>query len=566
MTTDVLRKRERIAPSARAVHVRVDVSGSENAKTESERRICELELQQTRLKQQNQNLLAENRELRSKALDFFNSHPMAHALLDEEGRIQFINGPAAEILEQPKDKLLGQTLASIIAPNDIPIFLTHLRRCHSVSKVHAELSLIGKKGVLKPVQLLSAMMQNPKTYQLEYLTTILDASETLFARRNAQQRQQNYEALVNSIEGIVWEASWRNHRYTFVSNQAQRMLGFPAEWWIQHPDFIESQIHPEDRPRVLEQRHQSCLHQQDYVIEYRITSAGGRLLWLKDSAHWEKSRADNWKILGVTVDVTALKEAQLELQKTNEGLETRIKERTAELEENLHSMKTFCYSLAHDLRAPIRAMQGFSSALLEDYSPVLDAQGLEYAQRIVKAGHRMDRLITDLLTYGQTLHRDLQPCEIDLVPEFQTVLQELAEDIDTRHAKIVLAKKMPRVIAEQTLLHQVLTNLLGNALKFVAFDVIPDIHIFTEQKPGKLVRIWIEDNGIGIKAAYHEKLFQVFERLDSDDRFPGTGIGLALVKKGVERMGGKAGVESEPDKGSRFWIELPQATENSSSR
>jgi signal transduction histidine kinase len=257
------------------------------------------------------------------------------------------------------------------------------------------------------------------------------------------------------------------------------------------------------------------------------------------------------------VDITALKETQLELQKANDGLESRIKERTAELEESLHSMETFCYSIAHDLRAPVRALQGFSQALLDDYRTVLDPHGLEYAERICKASHRMDVLISDLLTYGQILHRNIQCTEIDLNPELQTVVQDLGDAIKSRQAEVIVEKKMPSVFAQPTVLHQVLVNLVGNALKFVAPEVRPEIRVSTETRPHDFVRVWIQDNGIGINPTHQERIFQVFERLESGNRFPGTGIGLALVKKGVERMGGHVGVESEPGKGSRFWLDLP---------
>ncbi|HEY6852795.1 MAG TPA: HAMP domain-containing sensor histidine kinase, partial [Gemmatimonadales bacterium] len=238
-------------------------------------------------------------------------------------------------------------------------------------------------------------------------------------------------------------------------------------------------------------------------------------------------------------------------------LEDRVRARTAELQERNEELEAFAYSISHDLRAPLRAMGGFSQALLEDYGERLDATGRQYAERVVAGANTMDQLIRDLLAYSRITRSELRLTNVDLHRAIQSATEQVANDVAARHAHVVVDEPLPPVVGHDTTLAQVLTNLLGNAIKFVAPDRTPEVRVRAEQRNGR-VRVWVEDNGIGIAPEHHERIFRVFERLNPADEFPGTGIGLAIVRKGVERMGGRVGVESQPGQGSRFWIELSQ--------
>jgi signal transduction histidine kinase len=221
-------------------------------------------------------------------------------------------------------------------------------------------------------------------------------------------------------------------------------------------------------------------------------------------------------------------------------------------------MESFTYSISHDLRAPLRAVRGFAQALSEDYSAALDDAGREYLTRIEQGAERMDRLIQDLLQYSRVGAAGLTLSPVDLEPLIQHTLQQLGPDIRARHASIELRKPLPSVLGHEPTLEQVVTSLLSNAIKFVPPATPPRVRIWAETN-GPHARLWIADNGIGIDPAHHQRIFGVFERLHGAETYPGTGIGLAIVAKGMERMGGKVGVESAPGKGSRFWIELSRA-------
>jgi len=259
----------------------------------------------------------------------------------------------------------------------------------------------------------------------------------------------------------------------------------------------------------------------------------------------ERARADE-----------ALHEAQEEVRQHAEQLEKEVAARTAELSEMNSQLEAFVYSIAHDLRAPLRSMQAFSTILLDQYAPRLDHTAQDFARRIVRSAESMDALVLDLLAYGRVARAEMSLCTVDVQNTWNTALAQNEQIVQEKNALIETAVPLPRVIAHETMLGQVLANLLSNALKFTRPGVKPRIRFWGEPASDGL-RLWIEDNGIGIAREHQDRIFRVFERLHGP-AYAGTGIGLSIVRKGVERMGGQVGVESVPGKGSRFWVELPK--------
>jgi signal transduction histidine kinase len=255
------------------------------------------------------------------------------------------------------------------------------------------------------------------------------------------------------------------------------------------------------------------------------------------------------------VSEQSLRAAQKQLQEYTNRLEQKVLERTALLRDSVQSLEGVLYHVAHDLRAPLRAMASLTTILEEDYSDRLDARGTDYIRRIGQAARRMDDLVKDLLAYGQLSHIELPSAQVDLDKMVKDVLASFSAQIQERQAKVHVEHPLPMVQANPTAVEKVLAHLVSNALKFVPDERQPQIRIWTETN--HMVRLWVEDNGSGIKPEYHDRIFQVFERLHGGETLPGTGIGLAIVRKGVERMGGAVGVQSEPDQGSRFWVEFP---------
>jgi PAS domain S-box-containing protein len=253
----------------------------------------------------------------------------------------------------------------------------------------------------------------------------------------------------------------------------------------------------------------------------------------------------------------ALNEAQAQLRKHAENLEQTVKERTALLQETVAELEQYSYSISHDMRAPLRAMNQFCHIVLEDYGPKLDSQGQLYLKRISAAAVRLDRLINDVLTYHRLMRSELSLEPVDLEALTRDIIQQYPMFQESQ-ASIEVVSPLDPVRANPAALTQCMSNLLGNAVKFVHSGVKPEVVVWTESHGG-WVRVWVKDNGIGMESGQFEEIWGIFHQCHGGKTYEGTGIGLSIVKKAVERMGGKLGVESQPGQGSRFWFELEAA-------
>ncbi|SNS57853.1 His Kinase A (phospho-acceptor) domain-containing protein [Noviherbaspirillum humi] len=272
-------------------------------------------------------------------------------------------------------------------------------------------------------------------------------------------------------------------------------------------------------------------------------------------------------MLAVRADARAREQSARQVAALNQSLEQRVLDRTqelgqanAKLQDANHSLEAFSYTVAHDLRAPLRGVQGFAEAVLEDYADRLDITGQDYLRRICRAAQRMEGLIEDLLAYSRLARSDLPLEKVPLEQAVNEALGHLQAPITESRARIQVADGLPMVVGNWAACVQVLQNLLSNAIKFRQGDAVPEVRIAAEIRNGAEARVWVCDNGIGIPAQHQERIFAPFERLHSLEEYSGTGIGLAIVAKAVSRMKGACGVESEPGGGSRFWFDLPLAT------
>jgi signal transduction histidine kinase len=244
------------------------------------------------------------------------------------------------------------------------------------------------------------------------------------------------------------------------------------------------------------------------------------------------------------------------------NLESRVAQRTADLQRMVEEMEAFSYSVSHDLRSPLRSLDGYARALQEDYGENLPDGAKVYLDKIARAAQRMDNLTQDVLAYTRATQCDLDMTTVDL----DQVLAEVIEQYPALGASadfIKIIKPLGMIVGHVPSLIQCFSNLLGNALKFIPVGRTPLVEVFSASN-GSHTRVTVRDNGIGIDPSHHQRIFRMFERA-AKKQFSGTGIGLAIVKKATERMGGTVGVNSTPGVGSEFWVELVTANSPSPS-
>jgi signal transduction histidine kinase len=258
--------------------------------------------------------------------------------------------------------------------------------------------------------------------------------------------------------------------------------------------------------------------------------------------------------LRLSVTVAGQVAMAIQRQRTEEELENLVRERTSKLQEMIGELQRVSYSITHDMRAPLRAMGTLAGLIFAELSSHERASEelLDSCRRIITSAGRLDQLIQDALNYTKAVLQDRPLHPVDLARLVPGIVESYP-NLQSDKADIAIEDCLPVVLGEESLLTQCFSNLLGNAVKFVAPGVRPMVKINASEYNGT-TRIIVSDNGIGIPWESQRRLFGMFERLTS--AYEGTGIGLAIVRKAVERMGGKVGVESEPGKGSRFWIEL----------
>ena len=249
-------------------------------------------------------------------------------------------------------------------------------------------------------------------------------------------------------------------------------------------------------------------------------------------------------------------------QYENEILRAKATAEAARLakEEAYADLEAFASSVSHDLRSPLATIRIFAEYLLKDYADKFDARSLEAIRYIIESAREMSKMTEDILTYSRTSAADLELEPIALEVVVSRAADQLRAEFTGSDLQLDILKPLPTVRGHSTLLAQVVINLLTNAVKFMAPGTAPRIRVWTERllTPQSMVRLWIEDNGIGIAPGDQERIFRLFERGYVKNKYAGTGIGLAIVRRGVERMGGQVGLESTLGSGSRFWIDLPE--------
>jgi PAS domain S-box-containing protein len=358
----------------------------------------------------------------------------------------------------------------------------------------------------------------------------------------ARREQELTDFLENAAEGIHQVGP--DGTILWANKAELQMLGYPASEYIGQ-NIRKFHADPEVIEDIL-RKLSSGVSLHDYEARLRRKDGTIRFAAISSSVRWQGDKFGYTRCF--TRDITERKLAEVTLENT-------VAERTAQLRETVAELEAFSYSISHDMRSPLRAMQGYAKALLEDYGDELKPEAIDSLQRIHRGANRLDMLVRDVLAYSKVAKGDIDLHPIALKPLLDDLIYQ-NPSLNDHQERIHVAGFSHTVLAHEACLTQCFTNLIENALKFSRPGVDAQVSIISELIGGN-VRISIRDNGIGIAPEHYDRIFQIFGRVHPEKRFPGTGIGLAVVKKAVTRMGGQVGFDSQPGKGSTFWFLLP---------
>lgn len=348
---------------------------------------------------------------------------------------------------------------------------------------------------------------------------------------------------------------------TFANTRAQQILGrprnavegkplAPPEWRI--TDHEGRPFTEENLPFLQVLRSGRPVYDIGHTLE---RPDGQRVLVAVNGAPLLGETGLVERVILALEDVTESKKAEEEIRRLNRSLEQRVAERTSQLEAANRELESFAYSVSHDLRAPLRAISGFSTILFQRHRQSLNEEGRHYLNNIVQAGERMGHLIDDLLTFSRLGRSSVPRSPISLQEVFRPLGEEFALRLEEAGGTLEIDQDLPLVLGDRTLLTAIFVNLLDNALVYRRPDVPVRVVVSHHVEEGKVI-VQVADNGIGIPPEHQGKIFNLFQRLHSEEEYPGTGIGLATVKKSAELLGGQVTVQSKPGEGATFSVSL----------
>jgi PAS domain S-box-containing protein len=424
--------------------------------------------------------------------------------------------------------------------------------------------VIGDKNEIKPMEATVVCKDGSRRYVefrlssvgQRHLTTFVDLTERRQAEQALHESEERFRSFVEKANDIVYTVS-PDGVFTYVSPNWKEILGHEVSEVEGKP--FELFVHPDDFAvcrAILQKAFVSGEKQSGF--EYRVKHRDGGWQWHTSNASVIRDTAGGiTAFLGIARNITERKRAEEEIRKLNQELEQRVVDRTAQLQSANKELEAFAYSVSHDLRAPLRHIDGFVGLLQNRMKSSLDDQSRHYMETIADSANKMGILIDDLLSFSRMGRNEMSKSQVDLEKLVQDVIQELRPESEGRDIQWKISP-LPMVVCDRAMLRVIWVNLISNALKFTRPREVAQIEIGCERSDKIEAVIFIRDNGVGFDMQYADKLFGVFQRLHRQEDFEGTGIGLANVHRIISRHGGRIWAEGKIDQGATFYFSLPQ--------
>lgn len=475
--------------------------------------------------------------------------------IDENGITTYANRRLCEMFGYAPGEMIGHSILEHCDEQGLPQVNECLARLRAGGSKQHDFRFIDRNGRDVWTICKSQPVFDPGGNFLGATASLTDITDRVEAENKLRTSEQFLSLLVRqaAVGVIVWDLDFRAVEWNLG---AQMIFGYsPEEMLGQHARTIV----PADTRHLVDDVWASLLSRSggERSSNQNLTK-DGRLI----HCEWYNVplvNADGTVVAVASIvdDTTERIEAEKAIRRLNEELEARVRERTAELELANKELEAFTYTVSHDLRTPLRALDGFSQILLEDHGESLPPDATELLDRIRHNSKHMGRLVEDLLRFSRTGRQQMRVSNVAMGPLVQGIYEELLESACGRKVNLTLGA-LPTVKGDPSLLRQVVQNLMANAFKFTDKKQSPKIVVGVKGESPDSWTFFIKDNGTGFDPQYSGKLFQVFERLHSDAEYEGTGVGLAIVKRIVQRHGGKVWAESSPGKGATFFFSLPK--------
>jgi PAS domain S-box-containing protein len=485
--------------------------------------------------------------------DLYQRAPCGYHSVDEDGRIVHMNDTELSWLGYRREEVIGKLrFLDLVAPECRATVRDNFPRLLKGGTTdNLEYDLVRKDGSRFPVSVNATAVMDADGRFVMSRTTMFDISALNAARTRLIEANAFLDAIVENIPSMVFVKHADTLRFARINRAEEMLLGMPRSDVIGKSDH---ELFPREQADFFVAKDREVLASEEVVDvqeESLSTSSGDRILHTRKFCLRDPAGRPQY-LLGISHDITERKHAEERIR----ALATDLENRARQLEVANKELESFSYSVSHDLRSPLRAIDGFSRLLEEDYQKVLDAEGLRLLSVIRQSSQRMATLIDDLLAFSQLGRKALSVEKIDMRQLVADAIEDVRSAAPSSGPEMSTGE-LPAASGDRILLRQVWVNLISNAFKYSSKNERPRVEIGSRTDDGGNAVYYVRDNGVGFDMRYYDKLFGVFQRLHRADEFPGTGVGLAIVQRVVARHGGRVWAEARPGNGATFFFSIP---------